>query len=180
MKLTHASLLGVLALAGLAVAAEKELAVGDPVPAFNVRDITGPNKGKTLCYRCKYGDSPVVTIFTREVNENVVALAKKIDDQVAANKDKKMSSFLVVLTGDADKTEKQLEEAAKKAGIKNVPLTLMEGDAGPDGYGIQADAETTVMMWVDGAVKVNEAFAKGKFTKKSVDSLAGETKKILE
>ncbi len=26
-------------------------AVGDPVSPFNVEDITGPNKGKTLCYR---------------------------------------------------------------------------------------------------------------------------------
>jgi hypothetical protein len=25
--------------------------VGDPVSAFDVEDITGPNKGKTLCYR---------------------------------------------------------------------------------------------------------------------------------
>lgn len=27
------------------------LEVGDHAGAFNVKDITGPNKGKTLCYR---------------------------------------------------------------------------------------------------------------------------------
>lgn len=27
------------------------LQVGDSAPAFNVRDITGPNAGKSLCYR---------------------------------------------------------------------------------------------------------------------------------
>lgn len=27
------------------------LQVGENAPAFDVRDITGPNKGKTLCYR---------------------------------------------------------------------------------------------------------------------------------
>lgn len=26
-------------------------AVGDPVSPFDVLDVTGPNKGKTLCYR---------------------------------------------------------------------------------------------------------------------------------
>jgi hypothetical protein len=26
-------------------------AVGEPVSPFDVEDITGPNKGKTLCYR---------------------------------------------------------------------------------------------------------------------------------
>lgn len=180
MKLTHVSVLGVLAVTGLALAAEKSLSIGDPVPAFNVRDITGPNKGKTLCYRCKYGDRPVVTVFTRDVNDNVVALVKKVDAQVEANKDKKMASFLVVLTNDADATEAKLAKIAEKEGIKNVPLTIIEGDSGPDGYGIQQEHETTVMMWVDGALKVNEGFAKGKFNAKSVDALVAETKKILQ
>ena len=27
------------------------LQVGERAPAFDVQDITGPNKGKTLCYR---------------------------------------------------------------------------------------------------------------------------------
>ena len=30
---------------------ESGLQVGDFAPAFNVQDITGPNKGKSLCYR---------------------------------------------------------------------------------------------------------------------------------
>ena len=83
---------GVLALvavaaSGWAFAAEKlesGLAVGADVPAFNVRDITGPAKGTTLCYRCKYGDRPVVTVFTREVNDTVKDLVKRIDEQVGA------------------------------------------------------------------------------------------------
>lgn len=179
MKLTHLSLLGLLAVTGLAVAADKGLSIGDSVPAFNVRDITGPNKGKTLCYRCKYGAQPVVTIFTRSVDANVVSLVKNIDEQVAKNKDKKMASFLVVLTNDADATEKKLAEIAQKEGIKHVPLTVMEGDAGPDGYGIEKDAETTVMMWVESELKVNSAFAKGKFDAKTVGTVAAETKKIL-
>jgi hypothetical protein len=36
-------------LAGDAV--QSGLKVGEPVNAFNVDDITGPNKGTTLCYR---------------------------------------------------------------------------------------------------------------------------------
>jgi len=39
---------------GVAVAAEaleSGLQVGDRTSPFNVRDITGPNAGKTLCYR---------------------------------------------------------------------------------------------------------------------------------
>jgi hypothetical protein len=43
-----------MATVGVVVAAEElesGLQVGDRTSAFNVRDITGPNAGKTLCYR---------------------------------------------------------------------------------------------------------------------------------
>ncbi|MFO0917337.1 MAG: hypothetical protein U0872_03360 [Planctomycetaceae bacterium] len=179
MKKPQLAILGLLALVGIAVAADDSISLGDRVPAFNVRDITGPSKGKTLCYRCQYGDRPVVTVFTREINDSVVSLVKNVDAQVAANKDKKMASFVVLLTDNADEAEAKLSEIAKKENIKNIPLTIIEGDAGPKGYGIQKDAETTVMMWVDGELKVNETFAKGKLDKKSADALAGQTAKIL-
>ena len=44
----------VCAVAGVTIAAEpikSGLEVGQPATPFNVRDITGPNAGKTLCYR---------------------------------------------------------------------------------------------------------------------------------
>jgi hypothetical protein len=42
-----------VAVAGVAVAADLQsgLQVGESAGAFNVKDITGPNKGKSLCYR---------------------------------------------------------------------------------------------------------------------------------
>src|SRR5262245_31412794 len=53
-------LLPALAVSGLilgtAIAADSDgLKVGDSVAAFNVKDVTGPNAGKSLCYRCQYG-----------------------------------------------------------------------------------------------------------------------------
>ena len=40
-------------MVGAAVAADLKsgLQIGDSAGAFNVKDITGPNKGKSLCYR---------------------------------------------------------------------------------------------------------------------------------
>lgn len=171
-----------LAVAGAVFAAEElksGLPVGEDVPAFQVRDITGPSKGKTLCYRCQYGARPVVTVFTRELTDNVKELVKKIDAKVADNKDKKMAAFVVVLTDDADKVEPKLEALAKDSKISSTPLTIIEGAAGPPEYKLAKDAEVTVMMWVESEVKVNQAFAKGKLDKKSVDSLVEQTKLIL-
>ena len=58
----------VVTLSGLLIAAESGLKVGDAPPPYNVKDVTGPSAGKSLCYRCQYGQRPVVNIFaTREV-----------------------------------------------------------------------------------------------------------------
>jgi len=91
-----------------------------------------------------------------------------------------MCAFVVVLTEDADKTEKKLETVAKDKEIKNTPLTLMEGAAGPPAYKIAKDADVTVMMWVDFEVKANYAFAKGKLDKAAIAKVMEDTAKILK
>lgn len=169
-----------LLVSGIVVAGDvtSGLPVGEKVPAFNVRDITGPEQGKTLCYRCKYGARPVVTVFTKVMNEEVASLVKQIDAKVNANEEKKMAAFVVFLTDDADKVEPKIEALAKEQKITKTPLTLIEG-AGPSDYKLSKDAEVTVMMWVKSEVKVNQAFGKGELNKKAVDGLVAETKKIL-
>ena len=171
-----------LLMAGVAFAGELKsgLPVGDSVPAFNVRDITGPSKGQTLCYRCKYGARPVVTVFTREVNPSVTDLVSKIDAIVGKNKDSKMAAFVCVITEDADKVEKQLEDVAKSKEIKNTPLTIIEGKTGPENYKLSKDAAVTVMMWNESKVVVNHAFDKAELDAKSIDAIVADTKKILE
>ena len=172
-----AALLAAVAVAGDEI--KSGLPVGENVPAFNVRDITGPNQGKTLCYRCSYGARPVVTIFTKKIDENVASLIKQVDDTVGKNGDAKMAAFVVLLTEDADKAEGDLKKLAESAKIKNTPLTIIEGLVGPPEYKLSADAETTVMMWVESEVKVSQGFGKGKLDKKAVEALVGDTKKIL-
>lgn len=171
------------ALPALLIAADKVdsgLKVGSSVPAFNVRDVTGPSKGDTLCYRCKYGARPVVTVFTRNLTDDVKSFVKKVDQKVGDNKDKKMAAFVVVLTNDPDAIEPKLTELAKAESIKNTPLTFIEGEAGPESYKLSKDAEVTVMMWVDNKLTSNTAYAKGKFDAKAAETLLSETSKILE
>ena len=63
--------------------------------------------------------------------------------------------------------------------IKNTPLTNYEGEAGPAAYKISKDADITVLMWVDGQVKVNHAFKKSDLSKAKISELVKETSKIL-
>ena len=176
-------MIALLAVVSVAVAAEKEinsgLPVGEKVPAFNVRDITGPSKGKTLCYRCQYGNRPVVTIFTRSLNDNVSSLIKQVDDVVGSKKDDGMRAFVVFISDDADTLEPKLASLAKDKKIANTPLTIVEGEQGPPNYKLAKDADVTVMMWVEGQVKVNHSFAAGALKADDVKKVVGETAKIL-
>jgi hypothetical protein len=155
--LTPAVALAAVSMGAMLFAAEIEsgLPVGESPPAFNVKDITGPAQGTSLCYRCRYGNRPVVSIFAREVNEEVASLIKQIDGIVGANGDQDMAAFVVLLSEDADTAAPQLTTLAEEQKISDTPLTIFDGVAGPPSYSIAEDADITVMMWVGSEVKVN-------------------------
>lgn len=152
---------------------------GEAVKAFYVTDVTGPSAGEKLCYRCKYGSRPVVSIFTKQMNDKVAKLTKNIDDQVGANKDAKMAAFVVVLTEDPEGQNDALKTVASTQKIANTPITTFDGLAGPPEYKIAKDADTTVMMWVDGKVKVNESLKASELTEEKIAALTKSTSKIL-
>lgn len=155
------------------------LALGSKVGAFYVTDVTGPAAGEKLCYRCRYGARPVVSIFCREVNDSVVALVKDVDAKVGANKEAGMAAFVVLLSENPEADAAKLKELAAKQGIQNTPLTTFDGAAGPAGYQIAQDSDVTVMMWTESELKVNDAFKKGEFTQEKVAGVAGKTTAIL-
>ena len=173
----------VLATGLMLIAAEVDsgLAVGEKVGAYNVKDITGPEAGTSLCYRCKYGARPVINVFTREVNDDLAKLVKEVDGLVAKNQDKKMAAFVTVLAEDADKVAPKLEEMAKKHGIKNVPLTIFDGESGPESYQISEKADVTVLLWNKNEVKAKVAVAKGgKVDDKVIKNVVANSEKILD
>ncbi|MCA9152841.1 MAG: hypothetical protein KDA92_26240 [Planctomycetales bacterium] len=179
VTLLSALLVAVLTISANAEDLKSGLQVGDSPGAFNVKDITGPNKGKSLCYRCSYGSRPVVSVFARDVNADLAKLVKEVDEIVGKNDDKKMAAFVVVLAEDADVVAPKLEAMAKENGIKNVPLTIYDGEAGPQDYKIAEGSDVTVMMWNKSKVKSNVALAKGKLDTKAIESIVSETDKIL-
>ncbi len=120
-----------------------------------------------------------MNVFARSLTDDLASLVKQIDDQVAKNSDKKMKGFVVLLTDDPDAAEGEIKAFAKKHGIKNVPLTLFDGTAGPPNYRIAKDAEVTVNMWVGLKSKANHAFAKGQLNKESIAKVVADTSKIL-
>lgn len=179
MKHVLATGAALLLAAGVAYAGEECLEVGSPVGAFYVADVTGPSAGTKLCYRCKFKDRPVVSIFARDVNGKVAELVKQVDGVVGQNQDQKMAAFVVLLTDEPEAAEPKLKAVAKKHGIQNTPLTTFDGVAGPASYKLPKDADVTVMMWVNGKLKVNESLKFSELDDAKVSAVLSSTDKIL-
>jgi hypothetical protein len=169
----------VVFLGSVGAMAAEELAPGDPVGAFYVKDVTGPAAGTELCYRCRFGNQPVVTIFTREITDELATLIKEVDGLVGQNSDRELAAFVVLLTDDADAQEAMLKAVAEAHGIVNVPLTTFNDAAGPRGYKLTRDAEVTVMMWVDGELAVNDTFNSDDLSEDTIAGVVRNTGKIL-
>ena len=121
----------------------------------------------------------MVNIFTRKITDELTSLVKQMDAVVGKNKAERMAGFVVLLTDDPDEGEEQLAAFAKKHKIKNIPLTVFDGLAGPPAYKIAKDAEQTVLMWQRARVKANHAYTTGKLSDKEVKLVLNSTKKIL-
>jgi hypothetical protein len=181
MKLKSAlSAIGLL-LASAVVAAEKSecLDVGSAVGAFTVTDVTGPSAGKALCYRCQFKDRPVVSIFARQINDELATLVKHVDEVVGKHQSEKMAAFVVLLSDDPQAQEPKLKQLASKHGIKNTPLTTFDDKNGPPSYKLSQNADFTVMMWVNGELKVNETFTTGQLSEQSISKVVEKTSTIL-
>ena len=173
----------VLAVAGAAqlVAEEKSecLAVGSKVAAFYVTDVTGPAAGEKLCYRCRFGGKPVVSMFVREVTPEVAKLVKEVDNQVAAHQDAGMRAFVVLLTENPEADAAKLKQLAADQGITHTPLTTFDGAAGPAEYKVGQESAVTVMMWTNHTLKVNDTFKAGELAQEKIPAVVGKTSSIL-
>ncbi len=146
---------------------------------FNVKDITGPVAGTSLCYRCRLGNRPVTAVFTRTLSDDLASLVKEVDSIVGKNEGKQAGAFVVLLSKDPDADEAKVAAFAKKHGIKT-PLTVFDGEAGPEGYNIAKDAEVTVNLWNKSKVEANHAYAKGGLNKAGIAKVVADAEKMLK
>ena len=116
-------------------------------------------------------------IFTREINDPLTSLVKKVDE--ANQKEGKTMGSFVVLLSDDENAEKKLKELAEKEKLDKTVLTLFSNPDGPEDYNINKDADVTVVMYVGKKVKVNRAYKKGEFKTDTVETVLKDLPKIL-
>ena len=154
------------------------LQMGEQPLPFTVEDVTGPAQGEMLCYRCRYANRPTVVVFAREVNDTVSSLVQQIDQQVAANRDKKLSAFMVVVGENAEEAKPDLQRLATAQNLQNTPLTVFHKPEGPPGYGLSPDMPIQVMMWNKEGLKVNRPIA-GELSREEIAQVVNATEEIL-
>ena len=174
-------------VAGVAVAAELKsgLEPGAAIGAFDVTKCAGAvddgvKVGAQLCYRCKYGARPMVMVFTRSVNDQVVTLAKGLDKSVAENEAKQFKAFVNLLGSDNEALQAQAKDLGTKNSLANVPVVVpVEFENGPDNYGINPKADVTVLVAKGGKVTGNFAFDKGQLNAGAIEKILAEVPKLV-
>jgi hypothetical protein len=120
-------------------------------------------------------------VFSRKSDAALASLVKQIDEQIAKNSGKKLSSFVNLLGEDREALEGKAKELAAESKPANVAIVVpVEFEDGPKDFGINPKAEVTVMLYNKLKVVSNHAFGPGEFDAKDVEAIVADVPKILE
>jgi hypothetical protein len=186
-KATLGLALALALAAGTATAAELKSGPqpGDSLGAFHVKKVAGAvddgvKEGSELCYRCKLQDRPVVMIFARTPDAKLAKLLKALDQQVAKHKEEHLSSFVNLIGKDEEKLGDAGKKLAKEAELENVAVVVpVDQPNGPEDYKIDPKADLTVIVYREGKVRNNHAFAKDELEKEHVEKILEESAELL-
>ena len=137
---------------------EDPLQQGDAIGAFYVTKVAGAEEdgvepGDSICYRCRYGSSPMVMIFARHTGEKLTRLVKELDSAVAANEEFKLRGLLTLMGDDAAVLKDAGKEIVTAAGATKVPVVIADDvQTGPLNYRLRSDAEVTIVVAKDSMV----------------------------
>jgi hypothetical protein len=154
------------------------LKVGDRVPTFYVRAVTGPLKNKSVCYVCRNGDRPVAMLFVRKITPELTRLLKGIDDEVDRHRAAGLRSFAVFLAGENEELLPQVQTLAFDEKI-NLPLTIAAAPSdGSAGRTIHRDATVTVILYRDQTVTANFAFRAAELNAEAIETIFKSTRAL--
>ena len=123
--------------------------VGDEVPSFYVRAVTGPLAGKSVCYVCRHGDRPVAMVLLRELGADATALLKELNQTVDRHRADGLRCFAVLVTGTPQREAPRLQTLAFDEKL-DLPLTLAsEAIAAEAALNVEPDAAITVVLYED-------------------------------
>lgn len=126
--------------------------VGEMTPSFPVLDVTGPHKGKLVCYVCESKGAPVVFAFFRETGDETASLVKKLNELA---KNQGLRVVAVIMEG--QDSQPWLEKAAEENGI-TIPLTVLRNgkdDVAVKLYKLNLTVSNTILVGAKHKVTAN-------------------------
>jgi hypothetical protein len=131
-------------------------AVGDKLGDAKVKGVFEPIEGKEFNLLDRAKKEPTVIVFVHKITRPTFRLLKEID-QAAANEEKLNATF-VWITDDIAKTEEFLNRAKGSLNFKMPVAISLDGNAGPNGYGLNDQVDVTIVLAKDAKVTKNFAF----------------------
>jgi hypothetical protein len=134
-------------------------AVGNAVPELKVYAVTGEHADKEVTMSAERGDKPTVWMFVPKDmwNRPMARLMKDLDTQIKDVNDAQLVG--VWLTNDQFTTKDYLPKAQQSIKLERSALTYYQGDpAGPADWGINPDAEVTVVVTGGGKIAATWGF----------------------
>lgn len=160
--------------------------VGERVGAFTVTKVAGNAEdgvedGKTLCYRCRMGQRPVVMVFARSADEKLAKFVKELEEEIEEHEDAKLAAFVNMIGTDAESLKKAAADFVAKHGITRVAFVVPTENAnGPEDFKIAPDADLTVVCYKEGEVRANHALAAGGLSEEKIDEIVEASCEMAE
>ncbi len=181
-RLGRAAVLAAGLLVGSPLSAEEPLTSG-PQPgetlpgSFEPLNVTGEYAGERYCLVCAAGLKPTVMIFARTLTDATLAFLTRLEAATKAHSKQRLVSFAIFLS-DAPELDQQLADAAEEHGLATTTLAIDE-PSGPEGYGLVAEADVTVVLYKSHIVQASHAFRPGELDDEAVDRILADLSKIL-
>jgi hypothetical protein len=126
---------------------ESGRAIGQPVPSFYVRAVTGPLRNKSVCYVCRNGSRPCVMVLFRETPQTLGKLLKAIDKVVDQNRAEGLKGFGVLISPEPGRAISRLQTMAFNQKV-SIPLSVATDVVGsPSCQNLHPRAEVTVVLY---------------------------------
>ena len=153
--------------------------IGERVPSFYVRAVTGPLENKSVCYVCRNGDRPVAMVFARKIVPELPRLLKGLDGLVDKHRARGLRSFGVFLT-DMPRTMAPKLQTMSFDKMLLIPLTTATPSIGAPAYqNLHENAVVTIVLYRQQRVVASLAFREQELSKKRVRDVLGQVRKLV-
>ena len=121
--------------------------VGEYVPQFYSRVVTGPLMNRSVCFVCRNGQRPVVMVLVRRLEPGLKPLLRNIDRLVDRNRTTGLRSFGVYLSSDPFRSISRVQTFSFNHHIK-MPLTVStDAVAAESCQHLHPEAAVTIVLY---------------------------------